>query len=109
MTNWTARKNELEERLSELERNLHSIEDRLEEPHTRDFEDFATEQEETEVLEGLGNVGLKEIQMIRFALKRIEDGNYGFCQKCGNDILKQRLDLVPYTPLCRHCANGKPS
>ncbi len=107
MTDWNTRKLELETRLIELEASLHQIEDRLEEPHSRDFEELATEHEETEVLEGLGNAGLQEIRMIRFALKRIEDNTYGVCQKCGSDILRERLDLLPFTPLCRNCANGK--
>jgi RNA polymerase-binding transcription factor DksA len=104
MSDWTAQKQILEARLKELDENLHKIEDKLEEPHSKDFEDFATETEDTEVMESLGNAGLKEIEMINAALKRIEDGIYGECQKCGEDILPARLEVVPFTPLCRNCA-----
>jgi RNA polymerase-binding protein DksA len=38
------------------------------------------------------------------ALQRIEDGTFGKCQECGNDIGSQRLDAVPYTPFCVDCA-----
>ena len=69
-----------------------------------DVEDRATEREEDEVLEGLGTAGLKEIEMIEAALARIKDSVYGECTKCGEAISGQRLDLLPYTPLCRNCA-----
>jgi DnaK suppressor protein len=38
------------------------------------------------------------------ALQRIEDGTYGKCQECGNNIGGPRLDAVPYTPFCVDCA-----
>jgi RNA polymerase-binding transcription factor DksA len=74
MTDWTAQQKTLENRLKELDKKLHKIEDTLEEPHTRDLEDLAQETEDTEVMEGLGNAGLKEIEMINAALQRIKDG-----------------------------------
>ncbi len=104
MANWTAQKHILQDRLKELDKNLHKIEDRLDEPHTKDLEDMAIETEDTEVMESLGNAGLKEIEMINAALQRIKDGIYGECQKCGDDILPERLKAVPYTPLCPNCA-----
>ncbi len=106
MTDWTAQQKTLEDRLKELDKKLHKIEDTLEEPHTRDLEDLAQETEDTEVMEGLGNAGLKEIEMINAALQRIKDSIYGECQKCGDDILPARLDVLPFTPLCRNCARG---
>ena len=104
MPDWTTQKHLLEARLKELDCNLHKIEDRLDEPHSKDFEDFATETEDTEVLEGLGNAGLKEIEMIKAALAHIDNNCYGISQKCGETILEQRLKAVPYTPLCKDCA-----
>ncbi len=104
MSDWSTRKQLLESRLNELDKNLHKIEDRLDEPHSKRFEDFATETEDTEVLEGLGNAGLKEIAMIKAALARIENNTYGACQQCGENILAERLETLPYTPLCKDCA-----
>ncbi|MCP4184985.1 MAG: TraR/DksA family transcriptional regulator [Hyphomicrobiales bacterium] len=104
MPDWSARKQLLESRLMELDNNLHKIEDRLDEPHSKRFEDFATETEDTEVLESLGNAGLKEIAMIKAALKRIKNDTYGICQQCDENILTERLETLPYTPLCKDCA-----
>ncbi len=45
-----------------------------------------------------------EIQRINAALKRIEDGEFGFCNNCGEDIPLKRLEVSPSTPLCVDCA-----
>lgn len=37
------------------------------------------------------------------ALKRIEQGTYGFCTECGNLIDKERLEAVPHAHLCITC------
>jgi RNA polymerase-binding transcription factor len=40
------------------------------------------------------------IQKIDRALKRIDDGTYGICERCGNPIEKARLKALPYVDLC---------
>ena len=104
MTSIDTRKAQLEARKQELQDRLQGIEATLDAPAPHDDEDRATEREEDEVHERLGTTGLKEIQMIDAALGRIADGSYGECTKCGEDISQERLDLLPYTPMCRHCA-----
>lgn len=37
------------------------------------------------------------------ALKRIEEGSYGYCIECGNIIEKGRLEAVPHTQHCVSC------
>ena len=104
MTSIEARKTQLEQRLQELDRRLHSIDAELEGHHNRDAEDHATEVEGDEVLEGIGNAGMTEIRMIKAALDRIDEGTYGECLRCGEEISQERLDVLPYAPLCRNCA-----
>jgi RNA polymerase-binding transcription factor DksA len=94
----------LRARLVELDGRLHRIEDHLEQPPERDWEDNATESEMDEVLEGLGQSGITEMEAIHAALARIKGGTYGVCISCGNDISEERLDVVPQTALCRTCA-----
>ena len=48
MSDWSAQKQLLETRLQELDNNLHKIDDILDEPHSKDFEDFAKESEDDE-------------------------------------------------------------
>ncbi|MDA5094207.1 TraR/DksA C4-type zinc finger protein [Aliiroseovarius sp. KMU-50] len=94
----------LEDRLKELDVRLHEIEDELDSHQSKDWEELAVEREEDEVLEGLGTSGKVEISKIQAALKRMEDGEFGFCVKCGSEISEERLDVVPHTPFCRKCA-----
>ncbi len=105
MTDLKEREQQLLTRLQELDGRLHRIEAHLEKTPDPDSEERAVESEMDEVLEGLGNSGLTEIQMIQAALKRIKDGSYGVCTRCGNDISEERLNVLPHTPLCRTCAS----
>lgn len=93
-------------RLGELDKRLHSIEHDLDAPKSADWEELAVEREDDEVLEHLGASAQEEIARIRAALARIRDGSFGICVKCGEAILPERLDVLPETPLCRHCAAG---
>lgn len=97
-------KQRLLDRLKELDTRLHTIEAVLEEPGPADTEERATEREEDEVLEGLGNAGLDEIAAIKHALIRIDNSTYGICTACGEEVSPERLDLIPQTPMCRNCA-----
>lgn len=94
----------LEGRLIELGARLDVIEEELGSHHNPDWEDLATERETDEVLEATAKAGLAEIPMIRAALRRIADGTYGTCARCGEEIPEGRLDAIPWTPHCRSCA-----
>ena len=39
----------------------------------------------------------------RGALRRIEEGNFGTCQHCNEDIQPKRLAAVPWAPFCIRC------
>lgn len=106
MRDYSELKTMLETRLRELDARLHTIEDRLDDPVSKDWEEQATEREDIEVLEDLGNAGVKEMDLIHAALGRIEDGSYGECMKCGEDISMERLRAVPHAALCRTCAQS---
>lgn len=101
-----ARKRALLERLKELTGRIDGIEDALEAPHSKDWEEAAIEREDEEVLERLGESGRAEIARIGSALGRLAEGEYGYCVKCGDEIAPERLDLIPDTPHCARCAAG---
>ncbi len=46
----------------------------------------------------------ERLTKIENALKRIEEGNYFFCQKCGREIEESRLKIDPAIDLCRECS-----
>jgi DnaK suppressor protein len=43
------------------------------------------------------------IKKIEEALRRIEDGTFGECDECGEDIELRRLEARPTATLCVHC------
>ncbi len=45
----------------------------------------------------------KLIKKIRNALERIENGTFGICDSCGEDISVQRLKARPVTTQCIDC------
>lgn len=47
------------------------------------------------------------LHKVENALSRIERGEYGQCESCGNDIPTARLDALPYATFCVDCARGR--
>lgn len=45
----------------------------------------------------------KLIAKIQEALQRIEDGTFGICEECGEEISFERLNARPVTTLCIEC------
>jgi len=37
------------------------------------------------------------------ALRKIDEGTYGICEDCGEEISTERLRILPYATLCRDC------
>ncbi len=48
-----------------------------------------------------------EIQRIRSALQRIEEGVYGYCRDCGEPIGTARLDANPFADRCIDCQTDR--
>lgn len=46
----------------------------------------------------------KELARIDAALRRIEQGEYGYCAVCGEEIAPQRLRADPAACVCIRCA-----
>ena len=44
-----------------------------------------------------------EIRRIDAALKRLEEGDFGYCDECGEEIAARRLDIDPTTLRCVDC------
>lgn len=47
------------------------------------------------------------IKKIKDALKRIEDGTYGYCDICGEEISLKRLEARPVTSKCIACKEAQ--
>lgn len=51
----------------------------------------------------------QELKGIAAALQRIEDGSFGECSECGEEIAEGRLSANPTVTLCIKCAESKES
>jgi RNA polymerase-binding transcription factor len=49
----------------------------------------------------------KLITKIREALERLEDGTFGICEECGEEIPLKRLMARPVTHLCIQCKQAQ--
>lgn len=45
----------------------------------------------------------KLLQKIRKAIQKMEDGTYGTCEECGDEISEERLRVRPEATLCIKC------
>jgi RNA polymerase-binding protein DksA len=43
------------------------------------------------------------LKAINEALRRIEEGTYGTCGRCGKPIAEERLEAIPYANRCIDC------
>jgi DnaK suppressor protein len=59
------------------------------------------ERGEVDALAGSITENLAEIEA---ALAKLEDGTYGICEDCGNEIASARLEAMPSARYCITCA-----
>lgn len=45
----------------------------------------------------------RRLRLINDALRRIDKGTYGRCERCGEEIDPARLEILPYATLCIKC------
>ncbi len=65
--------------------------------------DIATETFEREKDFGLREDQMTTLGLVEKALRRLEDGTYGACERCGQAIPAARLEAVPWTAFCVRC------
>lgn len=92
---------DLEDRLSKITEEVKHTD----KPLDQDFSEQAVETENDQVLDALGNTTRDEIEKVKQAISRIDSGTYGICLICGQPIKKERLNALPYSIQCIHCAS----
>lgn len=65
--------------------------------------DMGTELFMKEQDEGFKASHKNTLEEIENSLSNIQDGNYGLCSSCGEDISEERLDVLPYASTCTEC------
>ena len=77
--------------------------DRLTDSAGDDQADTGTKTFEREQEISLANSILERINQVERALERLDDGTYGWCERCGNAIPVERLTAFPSATLCVTC------
>ncbi|MBI5469200.1 MAG: TraR/DksA C4-type zinc finger protein [Deltaproteobacteria bacterium] len=73
-------------------------------PH--DIEELAI----IDIIEDMGiavaDIKRVELEQMDAALRKIDDGTYGTCEGCGEEIEEERLKLIPYAEYCVKCKSA---
>lgn len=92
----------LDELLSGAEKAVNGMSESNED-NFPDPTDRASHETDTNFLLRVKDRERKLITKINEAIKRIDDGTYGICELCGEDISEKRLEARPVTTCCIEC------
>jgi DnaK suppressor protein len=89
---------ELKQKIDNIDQDLHSRKT------SAKFDEQVVDRQNDDVLLSLKNRAKHELAQIERALLKIENNEYGHCEKCHGAISAERLDAIPFTALCKTCA-----
>lgn len=94
----------LQGELAEAQEELARLEKKLE-----NRPDFGLGEGSPSIYEWEMNLALRERALAKIAsleesLKSLSEGAYGRCERCGEQIEPERLEILPDTKLCSKCA-----
>jgi DnaK suppressor protein len=87
--------NHLQTELVELEKP--------EKKHRTDLEEIASDTHETDSVCEIMGIESTQIDQIERALTKIDNGTYGICEDCGDEIPIVRLEALPFATQCIAC------
>jgi len=70
---------------------------------TEDYIDYAVNSYAKEFLLSLTELDRKQLLLVEEALRRIDRGEFGRCQQCGEEINRKRLEVAPWARHCVRC------
>src|ERR1041385_8187996 len=68
-----------------------------------DWIDQSSQESDVHVRLALKQTDSKLLRAIEEAIHRLDQGVYGICMDCENEIPSPRLDAVPWTRVCVNC------
>jgi DnaK suppressor protein len=88
-----------------LTANIQNEEDKLRQQSEEnpDLSDLADKRLHQEIVVSRVSLMNQRLTQVQAALKRLDEGKYGLCARCGNEINPERLKAIPYTTLCVSC------
>lgn len=96
---------QLSEKQSELTKRIEAINGDFQKGRSADFAEQTTESENDEVLQVIKVEATSELRLVKDALARAKQGEFGLCTHCGEEIAEARLHTLPYTDYCINCAD----
>jgi RNA polymerase-binding transcription factor DksA len=103
----------LQQKLTELEENIRSLDQQslMDSPQgAGDLNtvrthpaDQGTQMADQERNRAVADLESRQVVEIQSALRRIQDGSYGVCANCGEDIPRVRLEAVPWAAFDVRC------
>ena len=74
-----------------------------EDDSTKDLGDQAATSYNREFLFELGNGDRRLLKEVVSALQKLDEGNFGDCERCGEAIAEKRLEALPFARYCIGC------
>ena len=92
-----------EEAFEEIGKAVRSGSEKSNDEPSGDIYDQASNERDRELLLLLGDREREKIRNIDEALVRLEEGEYGICEDCEEEIPLGRLKAMPFARLCVKC------
>ncbi len=91
------------ETLKEINKSLKSTSDVTSGEPSGDIYDQASSERDRELGLLLGDREREKLRNIDEVLLRLDEGEYGICEECGDDIPLGRLKVMPFARYCVRC------
>lgn len=103
----------LEQHKDQLAGEVHELEEPVRAPGVQmQFGKRAGDHTSDAVLQMTRTVTAGELQQVTAevirALEKLDDGTYGTCDGCGQDIAPERLEALPWATRCVACQSSRP-
>jgi DnaK suppressor protein len=105
-----ARLEQLREQLLDKRRQLEGEVGRIalygkdqEDDSTKDLGDQAASAYTREFLAELGNGDRRLLRDVLIALRKLDEGGFGECERCGEPVGDKRLEALPFARFCIEC------
>ncbi len=92
-----------EETLQEISKSVKNGSGATTDEPSGDIYDQASNERDRELSLLLGDREREKVRSIEEALLRIEEGEYGICEECEEEIPLTRLKVMPFARLCVKC------
>ena len=102
----------LEDRRRELIHEVHgrirdARTDIAKEPHVLDEGESSEVHIQDDIEFALIQMKAETLNKIDEALRRLEEGTYGYCFECGEEISERRLRALPFAVRCKDCEEAR--